>query len=409
LRLCGVVGEDRNAQLVYLALTSRLLDEPVSLALKGVSSSGKSHTVETTLKFFPAAAYIEMTAMSEKALVYMKDDFSHRTLVLFEAVALREQREKTESNLTAYFVRSLLSEGRISYPVTVRDKDGNFVTKTVVKNGPTGLVVTTTATSLHGENETRLISLPTNDSNDQTRAILLQLAAGKPANVDFGPWHQLQEWLSGEGSERRVVVPFARYLAESISPVAVRLRRDFRSILRLIETHAILHQLARDKDPQGRIIATEGDYIAVRGLVADLISDGIGATVSDSIRETVRCVGDLAAVHPDGATVHAVAQRLALDRSAAQRRIQTARERGYIQNQEERRGRPGRYLTAESLPEELDLLPHSCTPTGQESAGQQGVCSSAVTAGREIGTGKPGLCTDHVDHLKRGNERNDQN
>ena len=149
LRVCGVVGEDRNAQLVFLALTSRLLDEPVSLALKGVSSSGKSHTTESALKFFPDASYIEMTAMSERALVYMKDDFSHRTLVLFEAVALREQREKTESNMTAYFVRSLLSEGRISYPVTVRDKDGNFTTKTIIKNGPTNLILTTTATSLH--------------------------------------------------------------------------------------------------------------------------------------------------------------------------------------------------------------------------------------------------------------------
>src|SRR5919198_6120447 len=105
-----------------------------------------------------------MTAMSERALVYMKEDFAHRTLILYEAVALREQREKAESNLTAYFVRSLLSEGRIRYPVTVRDKDGNFVTKTIEKHGPTGLILTTTATSLHGENETRLISLPTDVS-----------------------------------------------------------------------------------------------------------------------------------------------------------------------------------------------------------------------------------------------------
>ena len=55
----------------------------------------------------------------------MKDDFAHRTLVLFEAVALREEREKTESNLTAYIVRSLLSEGEIRYPVTMRGPDGS--------------------------------------------------------------------------------------------------------------------------------------------------------------------------------------------------------------------------------------------------------------------------------------------
>ena len=176
---CGVVGEERNAKLMYLAITSRILTEPVSLAVKGLSSSGKSFTTETSLKFFPTTSYIAMTAMSERALVYMKDDFKHKTLVIFEAVALREQREKNESNLTAYFVRSLLSEGRISYPVTVRGKDGEFFTKTIVKEGPTNVILTTTATELHGENETRLLSLPTNDTTAQTKAVMLRLAEGR--------------------------------------------------------------------------------------------------------------------------------------------------------------------------------------------------------------------------------------
>jgi hypothetical protein len=281
--VCGVVGEDRNAKLVFLALSSRELEEPVSLALKGLSSSGKSYTVETTVRFFPPKAFIEMTAMSERALVYMKEDFAHRTLVLYEAVGLREQREKAESNLTAYFVRSLLSEGRINYPVTMRDKDGNFVTKTIVKEGPTNLVLTTTATSLHGENETRLLSLPTNDSSAQTRAVFLELAAGPRPAVDFTDWHALQRWI--HTAEHRVVIPYARYLAENVPPVAVRLRRDFKAILRLIETHAILHQLSRDRDSLGRIVASEEDYLVVRGLVAEVIADGVEATVSPTIRE----------------------------------------------------------------------------------------------------------------------------
>jgi hypothetical protein len=115
----GVVGEQRTACTLYLLVTSRFLDKPVSCAVKGHSSSGKSFTVDTVLGFFPPSAYIEMTAMSEKALVYSKDEFCHRTLVIFEAVALREA---IEDNFTTYFVRSLLSEGRISYPVTVRDR-----------------------------------------------------------------------------------------------------------------------------------------------------------------------------------------------------------------------------------------------------------------------------------------------
>lgn len=378
---CGVVGEDRNAKLVYLALTSRLLDEPISLAVKGLSSSGKSYTVETVLKFFPEAAYIAMTAMSERALIYMKEDFAHKTLVLFEAVALREQREKTDSNLTAYFVRSLLSEGRIRYPVTVRDKDGNFVTKTIVKNGPTNMILTTTATSLHGENETRMLSLPTNDSRDQTRAVLAQLAKRSTA-PDLSDWLELQSWLV-EGADRRAVVPFAACIATKVPPVAVRLRRDFRSLLRLVETHALLHQATRNTDGHGRVVATIDDYSAVRELIADLLSDAVGATVSETARETVETVGRLAG--PEGITSIKVADALKLDKSAAYRRLQAVKERGFITNLEDRRGRPGRYVLGDSLPDAVELLPAQpcnpgCNHQPDETAGQADGCTVARTA-----------------------------
>jgi hypothetical protein len=104
-RGCGLVGERATAQLLYLVITSRLLDKPVSLGVKGHSSSGKSFVVETTCRVFPREAVVEMTAMSQRALVYSSENYRHRMLVLYEVVALREG---VEDDLTAYFVRSLL-------------------------------------------------------------------------------------------------------------------------------------------------------------------------------------------------------------------------------------------------------------------------------------------------------------
>jgi phage/plasmid primase-like uncharacterized protein len=284
---CGVVGEVRGAKLLFLILVSRVLAEPVSVVVKGLSSSGKSYMTEKTLKFFPPSAYIAMTAMSERALVYMNEDFKHRTLVIYEATALSEERERTEGNLTAYFVRSLLSEGRLSYKVTVR-APGGFATKSIDKEGPTNLILTTTYTELHGENETRLLSIPTNDTQEQTKAIMKRLAQGHHADMDFRGWHALQEWLLR--AEHCVVIPYAGYLAEQIPPVAVRLRRDFKSLLRLIEAHAILHQCTRARDESGRILANKDDYLAVRGLIADLVASGVGATVPETMRTTVEAV-----------------------------------------------------------------------------------------------------------------------
>lgn len=294
-----------------------------------------------------------MTAMSERALIYMKEDFKHRTLVIFEAVALREQKEQKESNLTAYFVRSLLSEGRLAYPVTVRGKDGGYTTKTIVKEGPTNVILTTTATELHGENETRMLSVPTNDSREQTKAIMQRLAQGKPAPFDFAPWHALQHWLTT--AEHRVTIPYAAYLAETIPPLAVRLRRDFKTLLRLIETHAVLHQCSRERDAEGRIVANTDDYYVIRELIEDLIASGIGATVPATVRETVEAVSVLN--EGEGASVKAVAHKLKLDRSAAARRLKSARSLGFVVNLEEKPGRPGRYALGEPLPEDIQLLP----------------------------------------------------
>ena len=119
MRARGLVGEEKLAQTVYLAMTSRLLDKPVSIGVKGHSASGKSYTVETVTRFFPPEAFLEFTAMSERALVYSPEQYAHRTIVIYEVTAMREN---VEDDLTSYFIRGLLSEGRIVYDVTTKDR-----------------------------------------------------------------------------------------------------------------------------------------------------------------------------------------------------------------------------------------------------------------------------------------------
>ena len=350
----GLVGEERLAKTLYLVLTSRLLDEQVSAGVKGHSASGKSYTVETVTRFFPPEAYLEFTAMSERALVYSTEEYSHRTLVVYEVTALREG---VEDDMTSYFVRSLLSEGRIVYPVTVRGEDGGFVTKTIVKEGPTNLIFTTTKTRVHAENETRILSLATDDSREQTARVLLELADENNGGDDLQEWRDLQCWLAEQ--PHRVTIPYARHLARRVPPVAVRLRRDFGSLLALIRAHAMLHQFSRDRDDYNRIIATLDDYAVVRDLVADTIAEGVGATVSAAVRETMKAVSALQSEDEAGQGVpaRAIAERLKLDKSNVSRRLRVAADDGYLRNLEDKRGKPGRWVTGDPLPETTNLLP----------------------------------------------------
>jgi hypothetical protein len=340
----GLVGEDSNAKILFLALTTRLFVRLVSV--KGPSSGGKSYIVEIVLRFFPTAAYWERTAMSDRALAYSDEDFRHRHLVIYEAAGMT-------SDIASYLIRSLLSEGRIRYELVEKTKDG-MTARLIEKDGPTGLIVTTTATKLHPENETRLLSLAVKDTPQQTAAILQALArrTETASVVDYGPWQAFQKWL-GVG-ERRVVVPFAGQLADLVPPVAVRLRRDFGLLLALIRAHALLHREGRGRDGQGRILATHYDYAAVRELVADLFAEGVDATVKPETRETVAAVKALA---KDEVTVTEIARALRLDKGAASRRVAVAILRGYLTNNETRRGRPARIAEGDPMPAEIEILP----------------------------------------------------
>lgn len=349
LHNCGVVGEDRLAKLIYLCLTSRVLHRPVSVVVKGPSSAGKSWVVERVLAFFPANAFYTLTAMSEHAMAYSTEPLQHRFLVLYEAAGL-------ESDFASYLVRSLLSEGCIDYETVEKVKGGGLQPRRIHRDGPTGLVVTTTRVLLHPENETRLLSVTANDTAEQTKSVLRLLACEAEGNVAVPlGWHELQEWIPSR--DNCVTVPFAEKLADLVPPVAVRLRRDFSTVLSLVTAHAILHQVTRDRDAGGRIVATVADYAAVRALVHDLIADQVEATVQPEVREAVTAVVELYAELGHSVTYSALGKRLKLDTSAARRRALVALDRGYLKNEETRHRQPAQLVSGEPLPGDSVVLP----------------------------------------------------
>jgi hypothetical protein len=174
-----------------------------------------------------------------------------------------------------------------------------------------------------------------------------------------------------------VKIPYAKRLAGSIPPVAVRLRRDFAALLNLIRAHALLHQANRERDGEGRIVATTGDYGAVRELVAELISEGIEATVPTTVRETVEKVTDLYSEDSEAVTVAGLARKLKLDKSATSRRVGAAADRGYLKNLEDRKGRPARLVPGDPLPDDVEILPEPDALAGDPGA-KGDRCSVAV-------------------------------
>ncbi len=347
LRRVGHIGEERACRLVYLSATSRLLDEIVSLVAKGPSAAGKSATIDRVLSFFPDEAIVRLSGMSEHYLAYDTTPIKHKMLVLHEAAGM-------SGEYASYLVRTLLSEGCLRHGTVESTREG-LKSMLVVREGPAGLITSTTQVNLHDENETRLLSVPIDDTRDQTARVMTAIASRNGRSVDLREWHELQFWLTD--GRRSVDVPYATVLSTLIPPLAVRLRRDFASVLGLIRAHALLHRATRASSEAGGLVATLEDYDAVRKLVADLVSDGIGAQVSPAVRETVTAVAGLL----DDESTHVSNARLAvvlkLDRAAVSRRARAAIDKGFLVNDEDRRGKPSRLRLGDPLPEDQVILP----------------------------------------------------
>ena len=252
----GVAGESRVAKLIYLVVTSRLLSKPVSLAVKGPSSGGKSYLLERVLGYFPASAYYALSAMSERALAYSQEPLSHRMLVIYEASGL-------QGDLASYLIRSILSEGRVRYE-TVEKVTSGLRARLMEREVPTGLITTTTAVHLHAENETRLLSVQVTDTPEQTRNVLLALAEDQPEAPQYAKWHALQEWL--EGAEHSVIIPYATSLADGILPAAFRYAVEFRHRSRTDQPDAL--QLLRSLN-MGLAMAHHPWYARIREATTD--------------------------------------------------------------------------------------------------------------------------------------------
>ena len=234
LEQCGLVGERDTAYLLYLALISRVFKDPVSVCVKGLSSSGKSFTLKQVANHFPKNAYVSMTGMSEHALQYGEDDLQHKMLIVYEWRGVKEAGQ--------YALDSMLSEGHIEYRTVEKGEDARLRESVRTRPGPTGFLTTTTRTKLHHDLENRLFSITTSDTEDQTRLIFQEQAREREPRPEEAwiPWHKLSDFLAN--SSASVTIPFWAIVSRLSSFSSVRLRRDFPRMMTLVQAHAFLHQ-----------------------------------------------------------------------------------------------------------------------------------------------------------------------
>lgn len=380
IRALGCGGDLKPALIVYLAMTSRLLEMrqgtmPVHLLLLAQASAGKSYLLGLNLLLFPLEAYHTIPAGSPRVLIYDDADLKHRVAIFGEADSL----PAGEDNPAASAIRNLLQDHFLHYEVTVQNPDTReYTTKKISKPGPTVLITTSTRRLGH-QLDTRLFSLGVCDSPQKIKEALMTQAdlelngAPKPEAglIAFQAYLQsLAPW--------KVVIPFVRELAEKIGEraTAPRVMRDFARLQSLIKSVAVIRHQHRQRDNQGRIIATIDDYEAVCDLVGAMY-ETTSTGASSELRDTVKAIMDMLA-QGKSPTATSLANRLGIDRSTASRRVKTAIKHGWVVNKETKKGYPWDLEIGEPLPEK-EGLPHPEQLTAVFCGGVSDCCTDNTT------------------------------
>ncbi|HJW75436.1 MAG TPA: DNA primase, partial [Thermoleophilia bacterium] len=161
---CGVVGEETNKLVAYIAAVSRKLDDPLAVIIQSSSAAGKTSLMEAVLAFVPEEDRLHFSAMTGQSLFYMGEtDLQHRIL----AVAEEEGAARV-----SYSLKLLQSEGELTIASTGKDPTtGRLIAQEYRVQGPVMLFLTTTAIDLDEELLNRCVVLTVDEDRQQTRAI----------------------------------------------------------------------------------------------------------------------------------------------------------------------------------------------------------------------------------------------
>jgi len=238
---CGVVGEETNKLVGYVAAVSRHLEAPLAVLIQSSSAAGKSSLMDSILAFVPEEQRVEYSAMTGQSLFYMGEtDLKNKVLAIAEEEGVSR---------AAYALKLLQSEGALTMASTGKDgATGRLVTRQYRVEGPVMIFRTTTAIHLDEELLNRCLVLTVDEDREQTRAI--HRLQRERQTLDGVLLRRRRDELVKlhRNAQRRlrplfVVNPFA--LSLTFLDARTRTRRDHMKYLTLNRAVALLHQHQR--------------------------------------------------------------------------------------------------------------------------------------------------------------------
>jgi len=284
----GYVRERKNKILLYLVMTSRLMDNPLHAILISRSGAGKSLLADITESLCPPEELESVSDLSAQALYYYgKEDLKHRFIVI---------GEKEGSEGSDYPLRELITKKSITKAIPMKDSvTGQIKTVSIKVEGPISFVETTTNGEINPENLNRCFVIGIDESEDQTR--LIHEVQRRNYTLDgFLQKKDLDKIINkhiyAQRLLKKVLVfnPYAEFLTFPTSKL--KTRRDNEKFLRLINVVCFLHQYQRkikklkleNNETIEYIECTPEDY----QIAHELLSDGVLDNTLDDLPRPAR-------------------------------------------------------------------------------------------------------------------------
>jgi DNA primase catalytic core len=240
-RSAGIIGEENNVLLAYLAGVSRKLERPLAIIVQSASAAGKTTLMDAVLAFFPEEERVKYSAMTGQSLYYLGEtNLKHKILAIVEEAGAEK---------ASYALKLLQSEGELTIASTGKDpQTGRMETQEYHVEGPVMIMLTTTAIDLDEELQNRCLTLAVDESPEQTARIhTLQrerrTLAGLVAKTQRTELLRVLKNAQRLLSPVEVLNPFAPAL--TFPSGRTRNRRDHEKYLTLIDSIALLHQHQR--------------------------------------------------------------------------------------------------------------------------------------------------------------------
>jgi len=271
LEVCGYVGEDSAKLLCYFSAISRITDDPISVTVRALSSSGKSYLLQIVAKLVPPEDVRFFSRLSQQSLFYMEQyELKHKIVII----------DEKEGSANDYSLRTLLSTGKLVLGVVTRDPEtGKSSTQTIEMEGPIVAWDSTTASEINQENLSRVFEVWLHSgSKELTKAIQdyqRRSYSVEGWKVDSDRDRVIRVHRNAQRLLRplKVNIPFHEKLSFPIAWTTTR--RHNKRFLSLLSAIALTHQYQREvKTFEGieYIDATIEDYRIAYDLTRDIFA-----------------------------------------------------------------------------------------------------------------------------------------